>query len=122
MNESFEILLERFLPYVANSKTLDLVSTKFGILIVENAGHRSVDIYVDLLDSFEDLAGRLFRELEGDVSESHGWRDMTDEDAEELRSRAEPYISGLPNEADARTLLENYIAWMLSLSNKRQDD
>lgn len=62
MNESFEILLERFLSYVANSKTLDIVSTKFGILIVENAGHRSVDVYVEPLSSFEDLVGRVFRE------------------------------------------------------------
>lgn len=42
---------------------------------------------------------------------------MSAEDAEELRSRTEPYISGLPNEPEARELLENYIAWMLSISN-----
>ena len=63
MNENMKLLLLRFLPYVEKSRTLDLVSSKFGIIKVENVALCGVDLVTTLIEDFDALARALFSEL-----------------------------------------------------------
>ena len=122
MNKNYEILVERFLPYVANRKDLDLVSSKFGVLILQNTARDEIEIEVKPIVDFDTLAMLLINELEGDIAEEHNWRDMTPEDAEELRQRFEPYIADLSNADKARKMLNKFIAKQLAIGERHKKD
>ena len=116
VDNDMQLLLSRLYSLIAEEPDVDLVQTKFGRVLLENASKKGLELFpVELVD-FDAVCHALFYELDSHVAREREWRDMTEEDAAELRRRAEMYIEGLDKEYRARELLEEFIARALSLA------
>lgn len=110
------LMLSRLYSLIAEEPDVDLVQTKFGWVLLENASKEGLELCpVELVD-FDAVCRALFCELDSHVAREREWRDMTEEDAAELRRLVLPYIEGLDKESHAQELLEEFIAHALSLA------
>ena len=116
VDNDMQLLLSRLISVVADEPDIDIVPTKFGWVALENAAQQGLELCSTVLADFDAVCCALISELDSQISAAHGWRDMTEEDAEELRRRVGMYVEGLEKESRARELLEAFISHVLSLA------
>lgn len=110
MCENTKALYENMKPYIRKNPVLDIVETKFGLSMLENAGHRALWIEHSMVESFDDLLFILMQNIEMDVLEDFRIKELNDDAIHELRRRVTPFFVGLPDEAYAKEQLDIFIA------------
>lgn len=116
MDNVMQVLLSRLLSLIADEPDIDIVPTKFGYVALESMTQEGLELYPSVLADFEAVCRTLISELEAQISAAHGWRDMTEDDAAELRRRAATCFKGLDKASRAWELLESFISHALSLA------
>lgn len=116
VDNDMQLLLSRLAGLIADEPDVDLVPTKFGWVFLTNTVQQGIVLELRELLNFEKVAAVFVDELDCQVAAKHGWRDMTQEDAEELRALAALYLEDLEKKEVAYELLEKLIAKALEIT------
>lgn len=111
MNNDFQTLFNRMLPYAKQSPYFDFAMCKFGLIKVDQPCND--EVHCELITTADDLLQILFEEVSSDVRDESGKEHTTTElfpeEVIESRRRILPYFQGLPNEAEAMEALEKFL-------------
>ena len=110
MCNEMKILFQNMKPYIDKCAVIDIVETKFGLLMVENVGRRELCIEPMMIESYDELLRILFQNIRDDIMEKRHIREVDEQVARELRYLVSPYLAGLQDELYAFEQLDVFIA------------
>lgn len=113
MCNEMKILFQNMRPYIDKCAVLDIVETKFGLIVVENVGRRELCVEHFMIESYEHLLRIFFQNIRDDIMERRHIREMDEQAARELRYLVSPYLAGLQDELYAFEQLDVFIAEQL---------